>query len=104
MSFYGNRIITKLECFKYLGCVVGEDLTNTAATYILLQSYIRCRHQFVNISETTKNTEEQDKIQRHIQNWGIKKGHIINHIQTFKENHERMLEIIINVKQFFNIE
>ena len=27
------ELLLNWECFKYIGCIVGEDLTNTAATY-----------------------------------------------------------------------
>jgi hypothetical protein len=28
------ELLLNWKCFEYLGCIVGEDLTNTAATYV----------------------------------------------------------------------
>jgi hypothetical protein len=87
------ELLLNWECFKYLGCIVGEDLTNTAATYvgIIIGAILGAGISMLIYMRQRKTIEEQDKILKYIENWN-KIRTIIIHIQTFEENHERMLE------------
>ena len=87
------ELLLNWECFKYLGCIVGEDLTNTAATYvgIIIGAILGAGISMLIYMRQRKTIEEQDKILKYIENWN-KIRTILIHIQTFEENHERMLE------------
>ena len=88
------ELLLNWECFKYIGCIVGEDLTNTTATYIgiIIGAVLGAGISMLIYKRQQKTAEEQEKILKRIEALGIKQEHIINHIQTFEENHERMLE------------
>ena len=68
------ELLLNWECFKYLGCVVGEDLTNTAATYIgiIIGTVLGAGISMLIYMRQRKTTEEQDKILKHIEELGIK--------------------------------
>jgi hypothetical protein len=87
------ELLLNWECFRYLGCIVGEDLTNTASTYIgiIIGTVLGASISMLIYMRQRKTTEEQNMILKRIEALGIKQEHIINHIQTFEENHEKML-------------
>lgn len=65
------ELLLNWECFKYLGCIVGEDLTNTAATYIdiIMGAILGAGISMLIYMRQRKTTKEQDKILKHIENW-----------------------------------
>jgi hypothetical protein len=59
------ELLLNWECFKYLGCIVGEDLINTAAMYIdiIIGALLGASISMLIYMRQRKTTEEQDKIQ-----------------------------------------
>jgi Na+/glutamate symporter len=91
-------LLSILNCFNYVDCK-EIDLTNTAATVIgiIIGSIIGAIISWWIYNRQQETSNEQDKLLKHIEELGIKQERIIEKINTYEENHDKMLNNILTL-------
>lgn len=84
------------ECFHYIGCQNGVDLTNTAATYIgiTMGTVIALGISWFIYNRQKKTSKQQNNLLSHIRQMEEKHELLLNRIELFEENYNKLLNNI----------
>lgn len=89
------------ECFYYVGCMVGVDITNTAATYIgiTMGTVIALGISWFIYNRQKRTSEQQDNLLSHIKQMEEKHELLLNRIEIFEENNNKLLNNIFTLEK-----
>ena len=89
------------ECFYYIGCKSGLDLTNTAATYIgiIMGTIIALGISWFIYYRQKKTSQQQDNLLSHIKEIEEKHALLLNRIELFEEHNNKLLNNIFRLEK-----
>lgn len=101
LSSMGIELLLIWECFYYVGCKVGVDITNTAATYIgiTMGTVIALGISWFIYDRQKRMSKQQDNLLSHIKQVEEKHELLLNRIELFEENNNKLLNNIFTLEK-----